>query len=238
MKRFSDLTTDAPTSEPTVNNEIAPSVASEMLSDTVADFPEYLVNDPIVLGYAYEETQYSVYDAAQAYTIRTGYESILDVGCGRGDFGNHLLKQFPNIQYTGIDLNPLLVDVGKQKYSEISSNFILLNQAFTQNYPTDFTYDWVFHVTDLTLDYGVHSEVTTNPLKRYEMLEWNIIKSLEISKIGCVFMLLNDKDITEGYLNYSFSPITEILYRLNAKFAFDNSDLPNVTKLVVLKESF
>lgn len=230
MKRFSDLNTDTNTIQ------AQPDVKSEQTSD---EYPDYLLNDSIVLGYAYDEIQYSVYRSAQYFTINTGYETVLDIGCGRGDFGNHLLQQFPNIQYTGIDLNPLLIEVGKKKYSELAPDkFILLNQKFSSEYPTDIKYDWVYHITDLTLDYGVHSEVNTNQLKRYELLEWNIIKSLELCKIGCVFMLLNDKEHTEGYLNYSYSPITEILYRLNAKFAFDNSDLPNVTKLVVLKDSF
>jgi hypothetical protein len=240
MKKFSDLNTNVNVPEAPVHQieENLQPISNEENSNQIG-FPEYLINDSIVLGYAYEETQYTIYNSAKSFTIQTGYESVLDVGCGRGDFGNYLLQQFPNIRYTGIDLNSLLIEVGNTKYSNLSvENFMLMNLQFNPQYPTDVTYDWVYHITDLTLDYGTHDELNTNPLKRYEMLEWNIVKSLELCTVGCVFMLLNDKENSQGYLNYSYSPITEILYRLNAKFAFDNSDLPNVTKLVILKQPF
>jgi trans-aconitate methyltransferase len=38
--------------------------------------------------------------------------SILDVGCGFGDLGNWLIGHYPDIAYTGIDINPSLIDLG------------------------------------------------------------------------------------------------------------------------------
>ena len=42
--------------------------------------------------------------------------SILDVGCGFGDLGNWLSSHFPNIEYTGIDINSNLIEIGKRRF--------------------------------------------------------------------------------------------------------------------------
>ena len=41
--------------------------------------------------------------------------SILDVGCGFGDLGNWLIQNHPEITYTGIDINPSLIDSGLKR---------------------------------------------------------------------------------------------------------------------------
>ncbi len=42
--------------------------------------------------------------------------SVLDVGCGFGDLGNWLSDYYPSIEYTGIDINTKLIDIGVQKF--------------------------------------------------------------------------------------------------------------------------
>lgn len=42
---------------------------------------------------------------------------ILDLGCGLGDFYPFVLERFDNIDYTGIDIVPELVDYAVKKYS-------------------------------------------------------------------------------------------------------------------------
>lgn len=42
--------------------------------------------------------------------------SVLDVGCGFGDLGNWLTGNYPSIEYTGIDINSKLIDIGLQKF--------------------------------------------------------------------------------------------------------------------------
>ena len=46
--------------------------------------------------------------------------SILDVGCGFGCMGGGFMKDnYPHIKYTGIDINPKLIEEGKNKYPEL-----------------------------------------------------------------------------------------------------------------------
>jgi trans-aconitate methyltransferase len=44
------------------------------------------------------------------YTLQTlEFDSLLDVGCGRGEFLRQLSNLFPNTELMGIDLSPLMV---------------------------------------------------------------------------------------------------------------------------------
>jgi SAM-dependent methyltransferase len=47
---------------------------------------------------------------------------VLDLGCGLGDLYPFLLNRFDNIDYTGIDIVPELVDYAAKKYS--NGNFL------------------------------------------------------------------------------------------------------------------
>ena len=67
--------------------------------------------------------------------------SILDVGCGFGDFVNYL--RFMNIQnysYTGIDLLGEFIAEGKRRYSSPQATFL---QAAFEDYDSPSTFDYV-----------------------------------------------------------------------------------------------
>ena len=43
------------------------------------------------------------------------FNSLLDVGCGRGEFLRQLTNLFPNVEFMGIDLSPLMVKTTQSK---------------------------------------------------------------------------------------------------------------------------
>jgi SAM-dependent methyltransferase len=45
---------------------------------------------------------------------------ILDYGCGKGDFYGFLSKQNIHVDYTGMDINPSLIDIARDKYPSCS----------------------------------------------------------------------------------------------------------------------
>jgi ubiquinone/menaquinone biosynthesis C-methylase UbiE len=51
--------------------------------------------------------------------IRTGC-TVVDVGCGFGDFFRHLVDRGLTVDYTGIDINPELIAIARQKHPEAS----------------------------------------------------------------------------------------------------------------------
>lgn len=44
--------------------------------------------------------------------------TLLDYGCGTGDFYRYLKRRGINVQYTGVDMNPNFIDLARRKYPE------------------------------------------------------------------------------------------------------------------------
>ena len=247
MKRFSELTSTPTQSTPTNIDDLniaSPEIESQQDIDTITvtpaeKFPDYMVNDSNFVGYESQKFQYTVYRAAEFGTIVTGLENILDVGCGRGDFGDYILSRYPNVKYTGIDLNEIMIQIGEHKYTETYSNFRYnLQAAIFNNYLTvNQKYDYVYHINTLSVDYGLWPNLHSDS-NRYEFLKMLIEKSLEISNVGVVFILHNDGLEESGQVSYSLTPLSKILYDMNLKFAIDNTDVPDMYKLVILKNPF
>ena len=85
------------------------------------------LNDPVVVQYTNSGTQLSAHQIILQY-ISKG-DSILDIGCGRGDFyasWKHI-NQDP-VNYLGIDYNSKLVNVAAQKYPGVPVVQLQYNQ--------------------------------------------------------------------------------------------------------------
>jgi SAM-dependent methyltransferase len=80
------------------------------------------------LGWGSEEQQiYRFKNTIQAVNFND--KSILDIGCGFGDYSNFLKKQSINIKsYTGWDINPVLIEEANVKASELDT-FSVFNLA-------------------------------------------------------------------------------------------------------------
>jgi len=46
----------------------------------------------------------------------TSHSSVLDIGCGLGDFFSYLKRQSMRVQYVGYDINPRLIGIAQRKY--------------------------------------------------------------------------------------------------------------------------
>lgn len=215
-------------------------------------YQDYMLNDPEYVGYPSRQMQEDVYRTiAFNLTSQDAPIKVLDVGCGRGDFGHYLKsvteKQFNGssyFEYTGIDLNPLVIKIGQEKYKDLgpeltSSGFAplrLRNTNFDELYANSSQqpeYNWVVHCLDLSLPYtGQESE------NKYGYLQSIIIKSLDLATDGCVFLLINEAegDPTDPYLKYNIGTVYELLQNLKLKFAIDQSDFHGLTKIVILKQ--
>lgn len=204
-------------------------------------FPDYMISDSLTVGYETEDLQNLIYSSAIVGTVHPDVTStVLDVGCGRGDFGRYLLMDMncQKIKYTGIDSNPLMIEVGKYKYDflieESNSEFFefaLKSEVFDENYDETTKYDWVFHNTNITMNYG---NIQTD---QYEYLEMMIRKSLNICNVGSVFMLLPEtsNNNESDYIFYKRSRIVEIINAIGVPYAIDCTDSTSFFKLILLK---
>lgn len=245
MKKFSDISTvEIPKSE--IGIDAAELESYKVLNESNQDdefddtlepsfeFPPYMIEDPTFVGYPNLDLQNRIYYSSIFGAVSPNTKSILDVGCGRGDFGNFVKNIYPDISYTGIDLNQLMIDAGKFKYSnQLNDSFKLVVDNFDAGTQYDDKFDWVFHITNLTVDYA-----NFNGRDRYEYLQSIIMNSLNICNEGVVFMLLNESNELDAHITHSFDAVARILYRLGYKFAFDNTDFSNVYKLIIFNNKF
>jgi SAM-dependent methyltransferase len=70
--------------------------------------------------------------------------SVLDVGCGNGRFAQFLIENLDiNLDYTGLDANPILLEHARQLLSSAAASISLLEQDIIQQPPDTGQYDLV-----------------------------------------------------------------------------------------------
>lgn len=108
--------------------------------DIIRFFDEMIALFPIdsseVIGWSSKDTQSLRFNVLSQISD-LNLCSVLDVGCGVGDFFEFLKERFDAISYAGIDLHPKMIQLAKNKYPEGSFKEVEL-QNFTGQY------DYVF----------------------------------------------------------------------------------------------
>lgn len=98
---------------------------------------DYMINSPQVVGYNSTAEQHYIF---QNLIIGLDAErnTILDIGCGRGDLYGFIkdLYDGPILGYHGIDYNPIMVDLAKEKYGLEIQNELFESADFPM-------YDWI-----------------------------------------------------------------------------------------------
>ena len=113
----------------------------------------YLENSPTAVGFVTQEEQYNTY--ASIINIIPEDKSILDFGCGRGDFYNWHNQIFKDIKlnYTGVDANKALVEIGQKQYNGIN----LINQDWNQLSEENDKRDWCINIGSNKLRYDFNT---------------------------------------------------------------------------------
>jgi ubiquinone/menaquinone biosynthesis C-methylase UbiE len=83
-------------------------------------------------------------------------DSVLDLGCGYGDYYGYLKKHFDNFGYTGIDINPNLIEFARERYKNVDfkvmdiqnespgeSDFIVSTSCFNLKLSDTSNYDFI-----------------------------------------------------------------------------------------------
>lgn len=119
--------------------------------------------------------------------------SILDIGCGFGDFYQYLKDNNIKVDYTGIDICPVFIDVCRKRFPEAHFEVIDIQKD---------------NITK-SFDYVISSQTFNNKLKyeNNEIIIRDVIKkSYEICNIAvAIDMLSNYVDFKEKHLYY-YSP--------------------------------
>lgn len=222
-------------SDPVADNEyISESESSsENLDLTNVPISDYMLTDPHFVGFESNEQQERIYRLASFGVINNTTTSVIDLGCGRGDFGSYIKKVInPDISYTGVDVNPLMERICFTKYAELSNNNLKFIVDNYYNLNSDTKFDWVFNNINCTIPYGYHNG------DKWQQLFDLIDISIEISKVGVVFLLLNDKTSYDGFYQYNTGELISYLDKKNFRYAVDYSDIYDVFKLIIFKQPF
>jgi 2-polyprenyl-3-methyl-5-hydroxy-6-metoxy-1,4-benzoquinol methylase len=83
-------------------------ISSEYYDDIYAFSPKYKLT-------AVESPYLPVWAGVVGMIKQKGFQCILDLGCGPGQFAAYLIDQFPEIQYTGIDFSSVAIEEAKKR---------------------------------------------------------------------------------------------------------------------------
>lgn len=185
--------------------------------------------DPRTLGWSGGVSrQFTRFDASLKIfgRIDKPVASLLDVGCGFGDLGLYISQLgFPH-KYTGVDINPDLLDVARRDNPR--GRFVLGD----------------FHEGDLGLGdhdvciaigiFGAKLEIEDQVTYVYKSLE----RLLEISNYGISVDFMTDRVDWQHPEGFHLAPekAIELAYSLSSKFAVIHDYLPYEYTLHILKD--
>jgi SAM-dependent methyltransferase len=172
--------------------------------------------DPRSLGWGGgKERQYLRFDKTLNFVNFTSHpiHSILDVGCGFGDLGNWLSSHFPNINYTGIDINPNLVEIGKRNFG--------LNLYQSNN-----IYDFEENSFDLVISNGIFNAQLHHE-NQLDYLENHLFSFHKICRVGfsCDFMSQYVDFKHPGSYHTKEQDVIDIIKKLSKRYIIRNDYL-------------
>lgn len=149
-----------------------------------------------------------------------------DFGCGFGDFYGFLKKEGKQVQYTGIDINSNLVQMGQKYYPDAS---FWVGDIVKDNYLENF--DFIFSS-------GVFNH-KLNHDDEYRFIRENLEKINELSNKGFAINFLSDK--VDYQLEHTFhsnpGKILDIVYRYSNHVVLRNDYMPFEFTVYVRKDA-
>jgi SAM-dependent methyltransferase len=114
----------------------------------------YLLHSSEIVGYGNREHQWNTYRTAFAY-MADG-DSVLDYGCGRGDFkAVYESEKGIELDYIGLELNQAMIDAAAELYPDYQ-----IQKTDWFKIPSMLTADWCVNIHSLNLRYD--ADLTKN----------------------------------------------------------------------------
>lgn len=191
-------------------------------SPTLVEIPDYLINDPQVMGYPDAEMQDSIYEFVathirnqQEYLVMQDeidsydYCSLLDLGCGRGDFLPFVNSYLENSDwcklggYLGIDNNEIYIDIANQKnqrYIRDSYNFKNGDILTLTQLDIPIKYDY-------TVLIGTLNSMNLGGNSKAKMFREIMEQCFKFTSRQIIMVLCADFDDLEGYNDWPYSDV-------------------------------
>ena len=98
---------------------------------------------------SYDQTPWvNVWNEIIDYIIDNGFTSVLDIGCGPGQFADFLKNRMPDIKYTGIDFSQTAIDMAKElvpSFDFIAADAVTFDYS-SVNYDIVVTTEFLEHI--------------------------------------------------------------------------------------------
>ncbi len=187
--------------------------------EIIKDFFNKLVEkhgySPKSLAYSGEKSQKIKFNIVTKVGIEDNC-SVLDVGCGFGDYFNYLKQQgIKNVKYCGIDISNKIVDLAKEKNSLVN-----VIQGNVLDLSDDEKYDYVISLGFNCVKTGTNWETLTQVLD----------KMWKLSKKGIAYNAVSTFSETSPRKIYFVSPakvIDYIMNNLTYKVVFRHDYMPH-----------
>ena len=152
------------------------------------------------LAYGSDKSQEIKFDIVTEVGIEDGC-SILDVGCGFGDYFDYLKqKGIKNVKYCGIDFSNKIVDLAKEKNASVN-----IIQGDFLDLPIDEKFDYVISLGLNCVKTGHNWETLTQVLNKM----WKLSKKGNAYNATSTFGKISSREI------YFISPVKVIDYIMN-----------------------
>ncbi len=204
-------------------NEIQPT--QEELSEL--NDQGYLEDSAAIVGYATRQEQFKAY--AESVLVIPPESSILDFGCGRGDFfaWHQSVYQRENFDYLGVDANQVLIDTGLKIYTGVN-----LKCTDWNNLKEEDKKDWCINIRSNNLRYDAAVETSNE-----DYLKSTISKMYEMCNQGMIISLSSDKFDVENQLSYNAGEILKWALQEYDQVVVDHTTETNQFLIVIYKNN-
>ena len=199
---------------------------TQQIQEAVQDIDKgYLLHSSEIVGYSNREHQWNTYRTAFAYMAEG--DSVLDFGCGRGDFkAVYESETGIELDYVGLELNQAMIDAAAELYP----NFQIQKTDWFR-IPLALTADWCVNIHSLNLRYD--ADLTKNDME-YKLS--SIKQMYEHANKGVIVMLASDivqKD--DGLLATNPGEMLNYMQKEFGNVALDHTFSDELFALIIYK---
>jgi SAM-dependent methyltransferase len=171
---------------------------------------KYGHNDPKSYGWNTKYTQEIRFMILSEIANLEG-ATILDVGCGTGDFYQYLKKRVKHFTYLGVDIVPEMINSARSRFPKADFRVLDFSTGIDQKF-----------------DYVFSSGLLSIKVDNYKEVYYGMVKNMfEACNKGVAFNFLNlGESITDDtYISYDPSEINKFCYKLTKNIFFKNNYL-------------